>query len=123
MVAAGSLTVELPMSRRNIPDYLGLTIRGGTIFKLSPASRDYGDAERWLAQTGGGSDGVIANRLEVPYQGGNRDGCSTSSEYALRNRGKFAVNVCSPDTSKNASNRTAAVNFYVCFQCVAKIFS
>lgn len=44
------------------------------IFRLSPTSRKLADAERWLARTGGGSDGVIAKRLDLPYQGGNRDG-------------------------------------------------
>jgi ATP-dependent DNA ligase len=44
------------------------------VFRLSPASRNYADAERWLASAGGGSDGVIAKRLDLPYQGGNRDG-------------------------------------------------
>ena len=41
---------------------------------LSPASRDHADAERWLAAAGGGSDGVIAKRLDLPYQAGNREG-------------------------------------------------
>ena len=43
-------------------------------FHLSPASRDHTEAERWLASSGGGIDGVIAKRLDLPYQGGNRDG-------------------------------------------------
>ncbi len=44
------------------------------VFRLSPASRNYSDAKRWLASAGGGSDGVIAKRVDLPYQGGNRDG-------------------------------------------------
>ncbi len=46
----------------------------GTLFKLSPASTSLKDAERWLAGAGGGSDGVIAKRRDLPYQAGNRDG-------------------------------------------------
>jgi ATP-dependent DNA ligase len=44
------------------------------VFRLSPASVKRKDAERWLASAGGGSDGVIAKRLDLPYQAGNRDG-------------------------------------------------
>lgn len=44
------------------------------LFRLSPASRNRATARRWLAASGGGSDGVIAKRLDLAYQGGNRDG-------------------------------------------------
>jgi ATP-dependent DNA ligase len=44
------------------------------LFRLSPASLKLKDAERWLASAGGGIDGVIAKRLDLPYQAGNRDG-------------------------------------------------
>jgi ATP-dependent DNA ligase len=43
-------------------------------FRLSPASVSYATAEKWLARSGGGCDGVIAKRLDLPYQSGNRDG-------------------------------------------------
>jgi len=46
----------------------------GTLFRLSPASRKLPDAKRWLRLAGGGSDGVIAKRLDLPYQMGNREG-------------------------------------------------
>ena len=46
----------------------------GTLFRLSPASRKLPDAKRWLRLAGGGSDGVIAKRLDLPYQAGNREG-------------------------------------------------
>jgi ATP-dependent DNA ligase len=45
-----------------------------TLFRLSPASFESKDAQRWLQSAGGGSDGVIAKRLDMPYQAGNRDG-------------------------------------------------
>ncbi|MFT4118374.1 ATP-dependent DNA ligase [Bradyrhizobium sp.] len=45
-----------------------------SLFRLSPASRDIKDAKKWLQSAGGGSDGVIAKRLDLPYQSGNRDG-------------------------------------------------
>jgi ATP-dependent DNA ligase len=45
-----------------------------TLFRLSPASTKLEDAKGWLKSAGGGSDGVIAKRLDLPYQAGNRDG-------------------------------------------------
>jgi ATP-dependent DNA ligase len=44
-----------------------------TLFRLSPASRKVEDARNWL-KAAGGSDGVIAKRLDLPYQAGGRDG-------------------------------------------------
>jgi len=43
-------------------------------FRLSSATQSYATAAKWLAQSGGGCDGVIAKRLDLPYQGCNRDG-------------------------------------------------
>jgi ATP-dependent DNA ligase len=51
------------------------------LFRLSPASRKLKDAERWLASAGGGSDGVIAKRLDLPYQAGNREGMQKIKRY------------------------------------------
>jgi ATP-dependent DNA ligase len=45
-----------------------------TPFRLSPASTKLIDAERWLRASDGGTDGVIAKRLDLPYQAGNREG-------------------------------------------------
>ncbi len=44
------------------------------VFRLSPATPSYVTAKKWLAQSGGGCDGVIAKRVDLPYQSGNRDG-------------------------------------------------
>ncbi|HEV7636626.1 MAG TPA: ATP-dependent DNA ligase, partial [Bradyrhizobium sp.] len=43
-------------------------------FRLSTATASYATAKKWLAQAGGGCDGVIAKRIDLPYQSGNRDG-------------------------------------------------
>jgi ATP-dependent DNA ligase len=43
-------------------------------FRLSPATMSYAVAQKWLARAGGGCDGVIAKRVDLPYQSGNRDG-------------------------------------------------
>jgi ATP-dependent DNA ligase len=54
---------------------------GTSLFRLSPASGKLQDAHRWLALAGGGSDGVIAKRLDLPYQAGNRDGMEKIKRY------------------------------------------
>ncbi len=40
--------------------------------RLSPCTRDRARAERWLDQSGGSLDGVIAKRLDLPYLSGER---------------------------------------------------
>jgi ATP-dependent DNA ligase len=53
----------------------------GSIFRLSPATTSYATATKWLAQSGGGSDGVIAKRVDLPYQAGNRDGMQKIKKF------------------------------------------
>jgi ATP-dependent DNA ligase len=50
-------------------------------FRLSPATTRYATAVTWLARSGGGSDGVIAKRIDLPYQGGNRDGMQKIKKF------------------------------------------
>jgi ATP-dependent DNA ligase len=50
-------------------------------FWLSPASPSYATAQKWLKQSGGGSDGVIAKRTDLPYQAGNRDGMQKIKKF------------------------------------------
>jgi ATP-dependent DNA ligase len=50
-------------------------------FRLSPATASFAIATKWLAQAGGGSDGVIAKRLDLPYQSGNRDGMQKIKKF------------------------------------------
>ncbi|QDP27154.1 ATP-dependent DNA ligase [Bradyrhizobium cosmicum] len=52
-----------------------------SIFRLSPATTGYTTAQKWLAQSGGGSDGVIAKRVDLPYQAGNRDGMQKIKKF------------------------------------------
>jgi ATP-dependent DNA ligase len=44
------------------------------VFELSPASRNYADAEAWLNSVNEDHDGVVAKRLDLPYRAGARDG-------------------------------------------------
>ena len=50
-------------------------------FRLSPATTSYATAQKWLKQSGSGSDGVIAKRIDLPYQAGNRDGMQKIKKF------------------------------------------
>lgn len=50
-------------------------------FRLSPATTNFATAKKWLKQSGGGSDGVIAKRIDLPYQAGNRDGMQKIKKF------------------------------------------
>jgi ATP-dependent DNA ligase len=51
-------------------------------FRISPATREIGDARGWLARFEAlGLDGVIAKRLGVPYLPGSRDGMVKVKEH------------------------------------------
>src|SRR5437868_6010438 len=52
-----------------------------SIFCLSPVTTNYATAQKWLKQSGGGSDGVIAKRIDLPYQAGNRDGMQKIKKF------------------------------------------
>jgi ATP-dependent DNA ligase len=69
------LTDDLLSARRSrLEGFADSNFSKDKLFRLSPASLKLKDAERWLASAGGGSDGVIAKRLDLPYQSGSRDG-------------------------------------------------
>jgi ATP-dependent DNA ligase len=50
-------------------------------FRLSAATKSHATAEKWLAQSSGGCDGVIAKRIDLPYQSGNRDGMQKIKKF------------------------------------------
>jgi ATP-dependent DNA ligase len=64
---------RLPERRHKLEQFASRSFRK-TLFRLSPASMELKDAKKWLKSAGGGSDGVIAKRLDLPYQAGNREG-------------------------------------------------
>jgi ATP-dependent DNA ligase len=72
-----------PLTKRRLQleDFAGRYFSGANVFRLSPASLKLKDAERWLASAGGGSDGVIAKRIDLPYQAGTRDGMQKIKRY------------------------------------------
>jgi ATP-dependent DNA ligase len=60
--------------RPSLEAFAKANFKSNPTFRLSPATTSYALAQKWLARSGGGSDGVIAKRLDLPYQSGNRDG-------------------------------------------------
>ncbi|HEV7880579.1 ATP-dependent DNA ligase [Bradyrhizobium sp.] len=65
-----------PLSKRRpaLEAFAKIQFKSQTTFRLSPVTTSFATAKKWLAGAGGGSDGVIAKRLDLPYQSGNRDG-------------------------------------------------
>ena len=76
-VAARPLSERRPL----LEDFAESRFAGNALFRLSPASLAFKDAELWLRSAGGGSDGVIAKRLDLPYQAGNREGMQKIKRY------------------------------------------
>jgi ATP-dependent DNA ligase len=64
---------KLSDRRRALEDFAKKCFAQNPTFRLSPASTKPKDAQRWLT-AGGGTDGVMAKRLDLPYQQGNREG-------------------------------------------------
>lgn len=69
------------IERRPALEAFAKTNLKGSIFRLSPSTTSYATAKKWLAQSGGGSDGVIAKRIDLPYQAGNRDGMQKIKKF------------------------------------------
>jgi ATP-dependent DNA ligase len=65
-----------PLSERRpaLEAFAKTQFKSNPTFRLSAATKSHATAEKWLAQSGGGCDGVIAKRIDLPYQSGNRDG-------------------------------------------------
>ncbi|WP_283804859.1 ATP-dependent DNA ligase [Rhodopseudomonas sp. B29] len=78
----GQLAAQ-PMSERRpaLEAFAKAQFKGHPTFRLSPAVTDIKVAAKWLAQAGGGCDGVIAKRIDLPYQSGNRDGMQKIKHY------------------------------------------
>ena len=71
----------LAQRRERLEIFAAEQFRTAPPFRLSPASTRLSDAQRWLASSGEGSDGVIAKRLDLPYQGGGREGMQKIKRY------------------------------------------
>jgi len=68
----GEGMMEAPLSERRAELEAFHAREGNAMLLLSPAGRDVAQARRWLAASGGALDGVVAKRLDAPYQPGER---------------------------------------------------
>jgi ATP-dependent DNA ligase len=73
---ADSKLAAKPLSQRRpaLETFAKSQFKSNPTFHLSPTTTSYATAGKWLARAGGGCDGVIAKRIDLPYQAGNRDG-------------------------------------------------
>ena len=65
--------MKLSDRRGELEDFAKKCFAHNPTFRLSPASTKLADAQRWLMAVGA-TDGVMAKRLDLPYQEGNREG-------------------------------------------------
>jgi ATP-dependent DNA ligase len=81
--AADTTLSAQPLGKRRpaLEAFAKAQFKSNLSFRLSPATTSYATAKKWLAQSGGGSDGVIAKRLDLPYQAGNRDGMQKIKKF------------------------------------------
>lgn len=68
----GSVLLDAPLSerRRALESFVKKARRKGV--SLSPGARDVAQAQAWLAESGGRTDGVVAKRWDAPYTPGER---------------------------------------------------
>jgi ATP-dependent DNA ligase len=74
--AKGKSLVKLTLAERReaLEAFLSANVPGGVRIRLSPATTKMVTVKKWFRSVGGGLDGVVAKRLELPYQSGTRDG-------------------------------------------------
>lgn len=72
----GKSLADLPLKERRteLERFAKLHLKRREHIRLSAATTKFSQAKRWFEKTGTGLDGVIAKRLDLPYQSGNREG-------------------------------------------------
>ncbi|MEO8561781.1 MAG: ATP-dependent DNA ligase [bacterium] len=74
--AKGRSLVEQALTERRaaLEAFVGAEVPKGLRLELSPSTTKMVTVKQWFRSVGGGLDGVIAKRLDLPYQTGTRDG-------------------------------------------------
>ena len=74
--AKGRSLVGLPLAERReaLEHFMASGIPKGLSIMLSPVATSMATVKKWFRSVGGGLDGVIAKRLDLPYQSGSRNG-------------------------------------------------
>ena len=72
--ARGKSLVERPLAERReaLERWYAAEVPAGAPIWLSPAARSMTVVKRWFRSVGGGLDGVVAKRLDLPYESGER---------------------------------------------------
>jgi ATP-dependent DNA ligase len=72
----GKSLLNLPLAERRerLEAFTAKYLRENKDIRISPAATDLAQARRWFKTVGGNLDGIIAKRLDLPYQAGNREG-------------------------------------------------
>jgi ATP-dependent DNA ligase len=73
---AGKPFVGEPLSKRRgkLEEFAKKYLRQNKLLELSPATTSISVARKWLSTSGKKLDGVIAKRLDLPYESGERTG-------------------------------------------------
>jgi ATP-dependent DNA ligase len=74
--AKGASLADCPLAERRaaLEAFVAREVPPSLRVRLSPATTSMATVKRWFRSVGGGLDGVVAKRLDLPYQSGNRDG-------------------------------------------------
>ena len=74
--ATGKPLVNEPLAERRpaLEKFVAANVKKGLPIHLSPATTKQATVTKWFASVGGGLDGVIAKRLDLPYKTGERTG-------------------------------------------------
>ena len=82
-IATDKKLAAQPLGKRRpaLEGFAKTQFKSNPTFRLSPATTNFATATKWLARAGGGCDGVIAKRIDLPYQAGNRDGMQKVKNY------------------------------------------
>jgi ATP-dependent DNA ligase len=74
--ADGESLVKLPLAERRarLERFVTRHVAAGARVWLSPATTQMATVTKWFRSVGGGLDGVVAKRLDLPYQSGERTG-------------------------------------------------
>jgi ATP-dependent DNA ligase len=74
--AKGAKLVKMAFAERReaLVAFVKASVPKGIAVRLSPATASMTTVDRWFRSVGGGLDGVVAKRLDLPYQTGTRLG-------------------------------------------------
>ena len=72
----GESLVERPLGERRaqLEQFARKCLRGKKSLRLSPATTELRKAMQWFSSVGGDLDGIVAKRMDLPYQSGERTG-------------------------------------------------